>query len=198
MSPAGPSRCTLALGMSVTRDWFELGTFESLPGIDNARWELIWSSGHDLQLFSDPNAEPYSLPPISPCVEEPDRVLFQIAAADWSSPELADLLRASLENIRATWPTVEVIDVIPIVGGPSGGPCQAEEDKGNVTSRTVLASLMNPVMNQVIAEVANGGDVRAGPNLLLDDCAQYRDGVGHLAPDGAQSVAARLAEHYGA
>lgn len=195
-TPPGPARCTLALGMSVTRDWFELGAFESLPGVEDARWELIWASGHDLLLFADPSAEPYALAPISPCAEEPDRVLFQIAAVDWTAPGLADQLRASIENIRATWPTVEVVEVVPIVGGPSGAPCRSDEAKDGVLP-TVAASLMNPVMNEVIAEVADGSGVRAGPNLLLGDCAQYRDATGHLAPDGAALVAARLAEYYG-
>lgn len=195
-TPPGSARCTLALGMSVTRDWFELGAFETLPGIEDSRWELIWASGHDLMLFSNPAAEPYSSEPISPCAEEPDRVLFQIAAIDWTAPGLADLLRASLENIRATWPTVEVVEMIPIVGGPSGEPCRGGDDKNGVTP-TVAASLMHPVMNEAIAEVADGTAVRAGPDLLLADCAQYRDATGHLAPDGAHFVATQLAEYYG-
>src|SRR3990172_5388812 len=57
-----------------------------------------------------------------PTVRAPDRVLFQIAARDWQSPDavLAEL-RSSIDNIRATWPSVNIIDLIPIVGGAGGG-----------------------------------------------------------------------------
>jgi hypothetical protein len=191
--PPGRSRCTLALGMSVTANWFLDGAFETLPGIEDPRWELIWASGHDMILYADPNSLPYSQTPLSPCAVDPDRVLFQIAARDWQSPDavLAEL-RSSIDNIRATWPSANVIELIPIVGGPGGGPCfdPVRPDKG------VLASMMYPVMTAAIAEVA-GGDVVAGPALELEDCAQYRDGTGHLTIDGSSYIASILAERYG-
>jgi hypothetical protein len=193
-APAGRARCTLVLGMSVTANWFLDGGFETLPGIEDARWELIWESGHDLELYADPNALPYSGAPISACGLDPDRVLFQIAARDWQAPDavLADL-RASLDNIRATWPSVEAVELIPIVGGPGSEACYDPD----VPDKGVLASFMNPPMVDAIAEVADGTDVIAGPNLLLADCAQFRDGTGHLTIEGSAFVAAELAEHYG-
>jgi hypothetical protein len=180
--------------MSVTANWFIDGEFETLPGIDDAKWELIWESGHDLMLFADPAALPYSGTPISPCGTDPDRVLFQIAARDWeASDAVLTELRASIDNIRAAWPSVETIELIPIVGGPGSGPCYDPD----VPDKGVLASFMNPAMVEAIAEVANGADVVAGPDLLLADCAQFRDGSGHLTIEGSLLVAAALAEHYG-
>lgn len=190
----GRSRCTLALGMSVTANWFIDGAFESLPGIEDDRWELIWESGYDVALYADPNGLAYSAAPLSACGAEPDRVLFQVAALDWHSPDtVVTELAATIENIRATWPSVRVIELIPIVGGPDGGPCLDPDrpDKG------VVASFMYPIVTTAIASVA-GGDVVAGPDLELEDCAQYRDGSGHLTIDGSAYVASVLAEHFAA
>jgi hypothetical protein len=61
----------------------------------------------------------------------------------------------------------------------------------------VDASGMNPVMTTAIAQVANGRDVVAGPDLLLADCTQYLDGMGHLTQEGSQYIASVVAAHYG-
>jgi hypothetical protein len=193
-SGPGRVRCTLVLGMSVTANWFLDGDFESLPGIDDAGWELIWESRHDVGLYADPGARPYSDAPASPCGEDPDRVLFQIAAFDWRSPgAVIAELGASIDNIRAAWPTVRVIELIPIVGGPGGGPCPDPVRP----DRDVDASFMNPPVVEAIDDVANGADVVAGPDLLLADCSQFSDGKGHLTPEGSRHIASVLAEHYG-
>jgi hypothetical protein len=193
-SGPGGARCTLVLGMSVTANWFLDGGFESLPGIDDAGWELIWESRHDVGLYADPGARPYSDAPASPCGEDPDRVLFQIAAFDWRSPgAVIAELGASIDNIRAVWPTVRVIELIPIVGGPGSGPCHDPD----VPDKGVQASFMNPAMVDAITEVANGADIVAGPDLLVADCAQFRDGPGHLTTEGASYIASVLAKHYG-
>ena len=198
-SVSGPpfnARCTLVLGFSVTRQWYEEGGFETQPGVNDARWELIFEGGGDVSVWANPEAQPYHRTPISPCEAQPDRALFQVAALRWrnhSSEEMASELQTATANIRATWPSVEVIELIPIVGGPGGQPCEATSQPG----RTVDASLMNPVMNGLIADVANGDDVRAGPDLQLADCSQYMDGIGHITPEGSRHVAAVIAEHYG-
>lgn len=184
------------LGFSVTRQWYEEGTFESQPGIDDASWELIFEGGGDVSVWSNPAAQPYLSSPISECVSPPDRALFQVAARGWRvrpAEETVSELETVIANIRAAWPTVEVIELIPIVGGPGGQPCEAATQPG----RTVDASAMNPVMNTVIAEVADGRDVRAGPDLQLADCSQYADGIGHITPEGSRIIASVLAEHYG-
>jgi hypothetical protein len=180
--------------MSVTANWFLDGGFESLPGVDDASWELIWESGHDVILYADPNSLPYSASPLSSCGTDPDRALFQIAARDWQFPDaVVAELRASIENIRAAWPSVEVVELIPIVGGPGGEPCDdaTHPDKG------VLASMMYPVMTAAIDEVIDGSGVVAGPDLELTDCALFRDGTGHLTPSGSREVASALATYYG-
>ncbi len=191
--PPGRSRCTLVLGMSVTANWFLDGAFESRPGILDARWELIWESGYDVGLFADPNGLPYTDAPLSPCADPPDRVLFQIAAFDWQDPVSVEAeLRSSIDNIRATWPTLRTIELIPIVGGPGGRPC----DDPRAPDKGILASYMNPPVVDAIAAVTTG-DVVAGPDLLVADCSQFRDGTGHLTIDGSSYVASVLADHYG-
>ena len=190
------ARCTLVLGFSVTRNWFEDGAFETLPGIEDSEWELIYEAGYDVWLYADPSGTPYSLPAVSPCDDEPDRVVFQVAARGWqhrSNDELLAAIRSTIANIQATWPTVEVVELIPIVGGPDAAPCEAASQPG----RPVDASLMNPAMTAAISQVVDGGAVVAGPDPLLADCSQYADGLGHISVDGSRHVASVLADHYG-
>ncbi len=189
------ARCTLVLGFSVTRQWYEEGAFESQPGIDDASWELIFEGGGDISVWSNPGAQPYARTPLSECVRPPDRAIFQVAARRWRNQpteETVSELKTVIANIRAAWPTVEVVELIPIVGGPGGQPCEAASQPG----RTVDASAMNPAMNAVITEVADGRDVRQGPDLELADCSQYADGIGHITLEGSRYIASVLAEHY--
>jgi hypothetical protein len=193
--PDGSALCTRVLGMSVTYDWFIEGGFEVQPGIEDAGWELAWESGHDVAMFADPGAVPYTMVPLSSCGREPDRVVFQIAARDFASPDaVVAELRSSIDNIRAAWPTVDLIELIPIVGGPGGEPCSDPD----VPDKGVHATIMYPAMVSAIAAVENGVDVVAGPDLRVADCALFRDGAGHLTVEGSALVAAELAEHYGA
>ena len=194
VAPVGAG-CTLVIGFSVTEDWFRVGAFETEPGIDDSAWEVLALGGHDVMLWSDPALAAFSRAPSSPCRADPDRIVFQVAAQRWRSEStgaIVDALRASIDNFHAKWPTARVIELIPIVGGPDGRPCPFGASKAGV----VDASEMNPVMNDVIAVVANGSDVVAGPDPLLADCLQYADVRGHLTEDGSRYIASVLAEHY--
>lgn len=193
-SPPAGAGCTLVIGFSVTENWFRGGAFEQQPGIDDGEWEVLALGGHDVWLWSDPDLRAFSRPPDSPCGREPDRIVYQVAAKGWRSRSRQDVvtaLTASIANIRGHWPSAGVVELIPIVGGPGGQPCPADTRGGAVD-----ASEMNPLMNDVIAEVADGADVIAGPDLLLADCSQYLDGRGHLTEEGSLSIALALAEHY--
>lgn len=192
------ARCTLVVGFSVTENWFEGGAFESIPTIRDSQWELLAEGGADVSVWSNPSTPAYSRPPVSACGEPPDRVVFQVAALGWRSRPVEDVIAAidaSIANIRATWPTVEVVELIPIVGGPDAQPCEIPSQAG---TRIVDASGMNPAMTAVIGQVANGRDVLAGPDLLLADCTQYLDGMGHLTQEGSEYIASVVAAHYGA
>jgi hypothetical protein len=195
-APAAPGAdCTLVLGFSVTSNWYRDGEFEQQPGIDDAAWEVIALGGHDVWVWSDPTTRAFSKPPLSPCGSEPDRIVYQVAAKGWrdrSEGEIAAALQRSIENIRARWPTAHVVELIPIVGGPDERPCPASSTRGGV----VDASEMNPLMSELIAHVADGDDVIAGPDLLLADCSQYVDGRGHLTEDGSRYIASVLARHF--
>jgi hypothetical protein len=192
------ARCTLVIGLSQTQNWFEGGAFEALPTIRDEQWEILAEAGADVSVWSDPNARAYSEAPTSACDRPPDRVVFQVVAAGWRSRPVEDQvgdLQASIANIRATWPSVEVIELIPVVGGPDALPCEIPTQVG---ARTVDASGMNPAMTALIAQVANGQDVLAGPDLLLADCRQYLDGLGHLTQEGSEYIASVIAAYYGA
>jgi hypothetical protein len=191
------ARCTLVVGFSVTENWFEGGAFESIPTIQDSQWELLAEGGADVSVWSNPSMPAYSRPPASACGEQPDRVVFQVAALGWRIRPLEDIvgdIRASIDNIRARWPTVRLVELVPIVGGPDAQQCVLPSQAG---SRIVDASGMNPVMTTAIAQVANGRDVVAGPDLLLADCTQYLDGMGHLTQEGSQYIASVVAAHYG-
>ena len=86
VSSPGNADCTLVIGFSVTANWYEDGAFESMPGIDGDRWELIVAGGHDVWRYANPDAQPYTTTPLSPCEREPDRALFQVAALGWGPP----------------------------------------------------------------------------------------------------------------
>ena len=198
-SPSGDvasgGRCTLVIGFSVTADWYRGGAFERQPGINDTEWEVIALGGHDVDTWADPTIRGYTRPPSSPCGKEPDRILFQLAAKQWraqSTDEIVAAVRTSIGNIRAVWPTAEVVELIPIVGGPGAAPCPFASRAG-----VVDASEMSPVMSAVILDVANGQDIVAGPDLLLADCSQYRDVRGHLTRDGSLHIASVLAQYYG-
>jgi hypothetical protein len=187
--------CTLVLGFSVTADWYHVGSFETQPGIDDAEWEAIALGGHDLAAWANPGMAAFTRPPFSPCGRDPDRVVFQIALLGWQRESVQDmdaLVRTSIANIQSAWPSAGVVELMPVVGGPDGETCPYGQ--GGV----VDATAMNPVMNQVIADVANGSDVVVGPNPLVSDCSQFADVRGHLTQEGSQYIASELAKHYAA
>jgi hypothetical protein len=187
--------CTLVLGFSVTANWYRDGAFEQQPGIQDDAWEVIALGGHDVWVWADPTNPAFAKPPESPCPGEPNRIVYQVAAKGWrnfAEGEIAAALEHSIDNIREHWPTAEVVELIPVVGGPGGQPCPTSSTRGGA----VDASEMNPLMNELIAHVADGRNVVAGPDLDLADCSQYGDGRGHLTEDGSRYIASVLARYF--
>lgn len=190
---AGTGECTRVLGMSQTRDWFEGGSFETQPGIDPTAWELTFVGGADINEWIDPRFSGYTATPSSAsCGGTPTRAIFHAAYLGYgraSDAQIAAGLATVVANIRAAWPSVARVDLVPVVGGPGHSICQ-------LSGRTVDATRMHPRIDTAIASVANGVDVTDGPDLLVGACADYQDGMGHLLPTGSAFVAAAMAQAY--
>lgn len=192
---ASPGECTRVVGFSQTRNWYLSGSFESMPGVSNAEWELLALGGIDLQTLADPASAVYSRPVESPCGISPTRVLLHAAFADYRTATDADIaatLSTAVVNIRSAWPTVTRVDVSPIAGGPGHTTCPLTE------TRDVEATTMHPRIDAAIALVANGVDLLAGPDLLVSACADFTDAGGHLTTAGSEFVATQVAQHYSA
>jgi hypothetical protein len=186
-------RCTRVLGMSQTRNWFEEGGFESQAGIDPAEWELTSVGGADINQWMDPSFIGFTATPRSAsCGGTPTRVLFHAAYLGFeqaSDALIADGLSTVVANIRATWPSVARVALVPIVGGPDHSLCQ-------IDGRTVDATRMHPRIDTAIAAVADGVGVLDGADLLVSSCADYADGLGHLLPSGSAFVAQTVASSH--
>ena len=117
----------------------------------------------------------------------PTRAVFQIAYLGFgraTSDQIAEALSASLRNIRTTWPTIEDIVVVPIVGGPNHSICTMPD------GREVDATRMHGVLEAVIDD---SDGIIAGPDLLVSTCEHFRDGMGHLTGGGPAEVARQVA-----
>src|SRR5579859_3678839 len=50
---SGPFACTLIIGNTTTQQWFD-GGFLAYPGIDPARWEMLFVGHHYVDAWADP------------------------------------------------------------------------------------------------------------------------------------------------
>jgi hypothetical protein len=186
--------CTRVIGYSVTKDWWSAG-FEQRPGVDAPDWEGVFVFGEMLPVWADP-AFPGWIGDVKggiqseACGGDPAGLVIQIADLGFeekSDGEMLDLLRRVIDNARAHYPSLERIDLVPIVGGPEHEECPG-----------VLATRMHPRMDAIIASAVDGELVFAGPDLVADSCADFRDATGHLSSDGAAHAADAMAAAYGA
>jgi hypothetical protein len=185
--PGGSSSCTRVLGFSVTVQWFWDGGFEAL--VPDNRWELLASGGYDLHRFADPSDPIYhdGVRVQSSC-GTPTRAFLQIAYLGFehaTNEQIAAGLSAAIRNIRSTWPTIEDIVVMPIVGGPNHSVCTMPD------GRVVDATKMHTPLDEVIAD-ADG--IVVGPDLLVSTCEHFRDGMGHLSGGGPAEIARQVAD----
>ncbi len=195
------ARCTLVLGFSQTADWYlaplSRGTddpnqpeggaiFESI--VDGDQWQLKWAGGAGVDVYSNPDAEAWSAPVISPCVQasdRPDRIVYMISGPFGEDVQAwVTEIEKALENIRDKFPSVEMIALQPVVGGPadaSGNECIAPEG-GRVQRRLVRASWQATPILGAIEIVANRLDgVVVGATTRVKFCSHYVDGLGHLS-----------------
>ncbi len=190
-----PSRsfaCTLVIGYSQVAEWYQAGgAFEST--VEDDRWELLWNGGAGVDRWRDSDYEGWSEPLHSPCSSgsnAPDRVLLSISGPYGADEtKWADAIAATVAAIRRRYPSVERIVLQPVVGGPGHRDCVVDGDR-------VRASWQHAHIDHAIAAVVNRVDVVAGMSPEVRSCADYRDALGHLTPDGAAAAGSSIGAHY--
>jgi hypothetical protein len=179
--------CTQVMGFSQTHNWYVDGGFESM--VNGAEWQLLSWNG-DITVWANPNASVYTRPrPYSSC-GTPTRGVLQIAylARRATTDQFVAQLDLALANIRAKWPTIGVIYLVPIVGCPNHAICS-----GNGYG----ASTMHLMADTVMGLRVNGVDLLAGPDLLIDTCSNFVDPRGHMNVAGSTYVAGTVASWVG-
>jgi hypothetical protein len=191
-STGGNFRCTLILGFTQTKQWYEAEAgFQSVakPGC----WQFLYVNGGGVDKWRDPDFEGWDEPIVSPCevdAMEPDRVILTISGPYGEDEEA--WAEAISESIAAIWdhlPSVRQIVLQPIVGGPSGSVCESADGK------RVRAAWQHLHIDNAIAMVA-GGDVIAGISPEVRDCSDFANETGHLTPDGAAAAGRAIAAYY--
>ncbi len=197
----GDYTCTEVIGFSQTGGlnpeglgWFRSG-FETAPGIVNGEWQLRWDTGKGIDLIADPDNVIWEKRVESACSAGPvDRVVVQISHSGIAFPTVDDFVRdigAAIATIRGKHPSVERIDLMPVIGGPGHALCDSPDGSG-----FVRATVNHPVVDQAIARLV-GGDVGASLSPEVDDCSWYRDKPGHLYQFGSDAIALEVADFYG-
>ena len=200
----GAFTCTEVNGFSQTGNIWSLQLspntgFESV--VDGTRYQARIADGGAIWKWADPSFAGWYGNPTSPCDANtlaPDRVVMDVtesfwigdacgthafddcsAGSDTSVARVAQDVRNVVSTIRAKYPSVRQIILMPLVGGPpGGGQCL-------IAGHPIRGIQNSPLIAQAIAQVANGADVLATPQWGVRDCNDfYDDGqyVGHLNP----------------
>ena len=208
--PPPPSgfTCTEIIGFSQTLMWHETPEFQQ--HIDDARWQMRFQSGGDVDVWGDPASAGWSAPvatqclgsgsPVlcSPCAQgsgSPDRVILTITSHQYDSnvPLWAQRIRTAVATIRREHPQVRQIVLQPVVGGPGGAVCPTAANR-----QGIRATFNHPYIVQAIALVVpDSGDLVAGIAPEVQSCANYTDDLGHLAAAGRAFVGQEIGQYYG-
>jgi hypothetical protein len=135
--PAGFT-CNLLVGPSPMMQWFD-GGFLQHPGIDPAKWELIWVAHHYTDAWGAPGDAAWNTAfdkghACAQNAKAPDRVSFM--ATQWSHTTAAQWeadLTGIVDNIKAKWPSVKRIELMASTSAPGDKPCPAAGGKNNET-----------------------------------------------------------------
>jgi hypothetical protein len=135
---AGDFTCNLLVGPSPMMQWFD-GGFLQYPGIDPAKWELIWVAHHYTDAWAKPGDPAWNtaFERGHSCAKNammPDRVAFM--ATQWSHTTAAQWegdLTGIVNNIKTKWPGVKRIELMASTSAPGDMPCPAAGGKNNET-----------------------------------------------------------------
>lgn len=189
--------CTLVIGYSQVREWYETGgVFESI--VDDARWESKTPDGAGVDVWADPYEERWEAPMYSPCTTgsptQPDRIVLGVSGPFGNDERVwADTIRDALALIAERIPSAERFELIPVAGGPEHGDCEFDGER-------VRASWQHEHIDNAIGMVVASdktGTIVAGPSPHVETCSDYRDALGHLTPEAAERIGAEIASYYG-
>jgi hypothetical protein len=125
---AGGFTCNQLVGPSPMFQWFN-GGFLQHPGIDPAKWQLIWMAHHYTDAWAKPGDSAWNLAldGSHACADgskSPDRVIFQ--ATQWSHTTAAEWitdLTGIVNNIKTKWPGVKRIELMVSTSAPGNMAC---------------------------------------------------------------------------
>ena len=205
--PPGDFTCTEVIGFSQTLMWHETPEFQQ--HIDDARWQMRFQAGGDVDVWADPTSDGWS-PPVatqclgsgspvlcSPCAQgssSPDRVILTITSHTYDSsvPTWAQRIRAAIATIRLQHPQARQIVLQSVVGGPGGAVCPTSANR-----QGIRATFNHPYIDQAIAAVVpDSPDLVAGISPVVGTCAQFTDDLGHLAAAGRAFVGQEIGQYY--
>ena len=180
-----PVNCTRVLGGSQTTDWYSNGDFESLVvardwerqsrgGQYITSWD-IGASGWNTRVWSACGQDALNGTPFLPVTH-----VMLHALPPHGTPSVGDViqqLNGAIEGIRLELPDAIDITLMPPVGGDCPGVGLAD---------------VNPTVVAAINAIA-GGDLYAGPNVIVPDCSMFSDNAGHLTLAGSDWVAEQVA-----
>ena len=186
--PSSAASCTMVVGYSVTRDWFNLGSFETQPGIVNAEWELLWDGGasarkiaYEDRLWPEWNADNIT----SRCASSdrlPDRIIYHVGhrsdETNHSDPQpVLDVVALIRQRINPN----ATIYLMGQVGSTTPSTCNVFGD--DVAQDSVVAIQGAIAADPTLREAVH-------PRVL---CSQFADSKGHLTSAGAVSAASQVA-----
>ncbi|MDX2022587.1 MAG: hypothetical protein SF187_20285 [Deltaproteobacteria bacterium] len=195
--PAGT--CTQIIGMSITAQWSLLpGTFERL--VEDGAWQMLIRTGRGVGAWADPNFDGWSLALQSPCARNsagPDRVLFELLSAEGfrgeTDPAVIEAqIKAMLVTLKMKLPSVKVVILQPVIGGPQGKPCARGDG-------FVMASIVHPAAVEAIQRVVQAD--RTGSLYMsfvptvrtCDDYIVETGNPGHLVREARPAIAEMMA-----
>jgi hypothetical protein len=186
--------CTQVMGLELTSEWYLAG-FEQAPGIDDARWQLMWKEHAYIDEWANPDSTFWGIPPTSPCAQSsdnPDRVLF--VALSWTLVTLADWetnVQSDVDNIKAKYPNVKQIVLMTIIRGPDNVSC------GNTTvvaENTLIPSYVDQALADVAAASTDG--VTVAPQFAASSCSDFMGTGPHLTAAGNAEIAQVIGAAY--
>jgi hypothetical protein len=195
--PDGDWVCTEVIGFSQTNQWYTGGEANPTPSpfediVPDDAWQLRWLEGAEARIIANPAWPAWQQAPISACTAGPvDRAILTVTGSrgdDVSGWQID--IRAAVDRIRIEIPTVEIILLQPVVGGPDGQVCSSGTER-------VRAEYQHPYIWEAIVDVAlDEPDVFTGMAPRVDQCDDFRDGRGHLTEDASVRVGASVGEYY--
>lgn len=187
---AGPYACTMVIGFSQTRQWYNAG-FEAAVG-NGAAWQGLNVDGSTAIRIADPDEEIWQDwadgKVTSRCAtswQTPDRIILNISGVWNSDPAAwADLIAQAVATTRSKLGNPEIV-LQPVVGGPGHTDCDTR------------ASYNHPYVDEGIAlAVAADPSLVVGFSPEVGQCSHYTDTKGHLSSAGGSYVAQRVAAFY--